>query len=216
MPELYYTLVQENHSNIVISYNLSSLILSTLLKALIINGLICFLSFLLLKKVDIHPLKINNFKNKILYSGFFIGLINGLFAVSIIFISNAKLLDAPLWVRILGLLCNLNLGLIRDIFSFTLIYFIIYKIARGFVSNRNYLIWTSMIIHSLIFVGSEIPSFPNFNNMQIPVKIYIYLALFGVNMMSSWIYFKKGIWTSLVSNTTAQIMITFKEFLLNF
>ncbi len=182
--------------------------LLSLIQPAILFGIVCWVSYLLLKRVDIHPF--GPVKPMILpgvIAGFIVGgvlvlLEKTLFAHSPLAATSFK---PPAWAGFLASFYGgLNEEVLCRLFLATLIYFLFRKVS----TKKTLAIWTSIIVAALIFAIGHTPAL--FKIMPSPsgFELFRILLLNTIpGIVFGWLYFRRGFFAGVFAHFVTDLMI---------
>lgn len=188
-------------------------ILLASIQAIPFFGIICWISFKILQKTDLHPFSTKNFLKKIACPAIICGVSVGLtifFFDKIVF--NSSLLSAahppPFWIGALGSIYGgVNEEVLLRLFLFTSIYFLVGKCLKIHRNNRLVVLWSVNILVSLVFgIGHLAIAFK-----LIPLsafEIFRILFLNGIaGIAFGWLYWSRGIWAAILAHFVTDLLI---------
>ena len=185
------------------------------IQAVLFFGLICWISFKILPKTDLHPfppLRKERFLKQMVYPALISGVLVGLaIFVSDTAIFNNSLLSGvhpPFWAGALASIYGaVNEEVLLRLFLFTLIYFLIGKCVTIRGSNRLTILWSVNIVVALVFVIGHLPTA---FKLASPSTFEIFRVLFlnGIaGIVFGWLYWSRGLWTAIAAHFVTDIMI---------
>lgn len=189
--------------------------LLSMVQAAIFFGLICWISFKILPKTDLHPfptLHREQFPKQIVYPALISGVLVGL----AIFVSDRTLFNSsllsgvhpPFWAGALASLYGaVNEEVLLRLFLFTFIYFLFGKSLTIVKSNRLIILWGVNILVALLFGIGHLPAA---FKLASPSAFEIFRVLFlnGIaGIVFGWLYWSRGLWTAMGAHFVTDIMI---------
>lgn len=182
--------------------------LLSLIQPTILFGIVCWLSYLLLKRVDIKPF--GPVKPMIL-PGIISGLIVGgiitllektLFASSALSSAGFK---PPAWAGFLASFYGgLNEEVLCRLFLATLIYFLFTKISK----KKTPAIWTSIILSALIFAIGHTPALFKIMPLVSGFELFRILLLNTFpGIVFGWLYFRRGFFAGVFAHFVTDLII---------
>lgn len=184
-------------------------------QAVLFFGLICWISFKILPKTDLHPLPTLH-RERLLKQIVYPALISGVLVGLAIFVSdttifNSSLLSGvhpPFWAGALASIYGaVNEEVLLRLFLFTLIYFLVGKCLTIRGSNRLAILWSVNILVALIFGIGHLPAA---FKLASPSAFEIFRVLFlnGIaGVVFGWLYWSRGLWTAIAAHFVTDIMI---------
>ncbi|MBS0585322.1 MAG: CPBP family intramembrane metalloprotease [Verrucomicrobia bacterium] len=178
-------------------------------------GLICWISFKILPKTDLHPfppLYKKRFLKQIVYPALIAGILVGLaifVADKLIFNSSLLLgVHPPFWTGALASLYGaVNEEVLMRLFLFTLVYFLIGKWLRIDSNNRSFILWSVNIFVALLFGIGHLPAAFKLISPS-AFEIFRVLVLNGIaGVVFGWLYWSRGLWTAIATHFVADFMI---------
>lgn len=188
------------------------LVLMNIINSAIMYGIICWISYLLLKRVDLQPFKANTIA-EIVYPGILPGIFVGLTIVisNKLFFQDSVLgtmQHPPFWTGLIASMYGaINEEVLCRLFLLTLIYFILSKLVKNHMHYRSYLIWISICVVAIIFGIGHLPAAFKIISPS-TIDIIRILLLNGIaGIVFGWLYYKKGFWTGVTAHFIADIII---------
>jgi membrane protease YdiL (CAAX protease family) len=168
------------------------------LQAALFFAVICFLSFKLVPKTDLHPFTI---KKPQIYFGVFCGVILGL----IIYILDRTV---PIWTGALASIYGaVNEEVLLRLFLLTFVYFLCRKLFTVTNKNRLIFLWIASFIAALVFGIGHLPAAFKLGQ-QASFEIFRILLLNGLpGLVFGWLYWSRSLWTAMIAHLTADLMI---------
>lgn len=176
-------------------------------------GIICWLSFLLLQRVDLTPFSSTNFLKQVIYPGTLSGILVGVVITILtsVFFSHSVFLSktSPLWATMLASIYKgLNEEVLMRLFFLTLVYFLLTKLFKEHQRYRPYLQWTAILIAALGFGGGHLrvaftilPALSGF-------EIFRILFLNGIaRIVFGWLYCTRGFWAAVTSHFVTALIV---------
>jgi hypothetical protein len=187
------------------------LLIKTLINASILYGIICWLSYVILKKTDLMPFKTKSVK-EIIYPGILPGLGVGLalFTLNKLLFQQSALGAAahpPLWTGLLASLYGaINEEVMCRLFLLTLIYLVLSKIFKN-ARHRESLMWAAILSVALLFGVGHLPAAFKFNATS-GLDIFRVLSLNGIaGVVFGWLYYRHGFWTAVAAHFIADLVL---------
>ncbi len=181
-------------------------------QAVLVFGLVCWLSYKLVPKTDLHPFVIKNVQKQIIYPGVLAGVLAGL----IIYILDRTVfqnslvspMHPPFWAGALASLYGgINEEVLLRLFLFTLIYFLFRKICKFASGSRLYFLWITNIIVALIFGLGHLPALFKLATPN-SFEISRVLILNGIpGLVFGYLYWSRGLWAAMLAHFVTDLMI---------
>lgn len=175
-------------------------------------GLVCWLSFKILPKTDLHPFFYRNFSKQIAYPG----VISGMLVGGVIFfcdktIFHSSLLSGvhpPFWTGALASIYGaVNEEVLLRLFLFTLIYFLFSKAIEIRESNRLPILWSVNLLVALLFGVGHLPAAFKFASPS-ALEIFRVLFLNGIaGVVFGWLYWSRGLWAAIAAHFVTDLVI---------
>lgn len=184
-------------------------------QSILFFGLICWMSFKILPKTDLHPfprLDRELALKQIVYPA----LISGVLVGIVIFISDKTIFNnslisgdhPPFWTGALASFYGaVNEEVLLRLFLFSVIYFLVGKCVTIRRDNRFVILWVVNILVALIFGIGHLPAA---FKLAPPSAFEIFRVLFlnGIaGIVFGWLYWSRGLWTAMAAHFVADIMI---------
>ena len=178
-------------------------------------GIVCWLGYLLSRKVDLRPFSIEKpIAKQIIIPGVIVGILVGgalvvlektVFQHSVM----AQTPAVPLWARMLASIYGgFNEEVLCRFFLLTLIYFLLVKMFQKAKGRNIYLLSVATVIAALIFAAGHlpalykmIPSPPLFETTRVIVLNTFAGVVFG------WVYCTRGFWAAATAHFTTDLVI---------
>lgn len=175
-------------------------------------GLICWLSFKILPKTDLHPFALRNpFKQIVcpaLISGVLIGSAIFFLDKMVFFSSPLSGTHPPFWAGALASIYGgVNEEVLLRLFLFTLIYFLFSKAITIRAGNRSPILWGVNILVALLFGLGHLPTA---FKLVPPSAFEVFRVLFlnGIaGVVFGWLYWSRGLWTAMAAHFVTDLMI---------
>lgn len=175
-------------------------------------GIVCWLSFVILPKTDLHPFIVKNPLKRVVYPavlfGVLVGLVLFLFDKTLFGNSLLSTTHPPFWAGLLASIYGgVNEEVLLRLFLFTLIYFVLNKIFRFGGNKRLSVLWVTNILVALIFGAGHLPAA---FKMISPSAFEVFRVLFlnGIaGIVFGWLYWSRGIWTAIAAHFVTDLMI---------
>ncbi len=188
----------------------AALLVSSLIQTPLLWGVICWLSYILLKRVDLQPFPSTNPRQNTVDPGIFWGLVIGmtLLALSKWVFSASPLtqMHLPAWTGALASIYGaINEEVLMRLFLLTLLYFLLRKMFKK--TERTKLLWAAILVMALIFgishfaLASKLASLSSFEVIRILVLNGIPGIIFG------WLYCFRSLWAAMLAHFIADIII---------
>lgn len=199
------------HSIIASSESYSSLIIKEMVQSAIFYGVILWISFIFLKKVDLNPFQVKSFLKDVIYPGAGAGISLGLFFVFLneyVFNYIHDSHPVPIWAKSLASIYGaFNMEVLCRLFLFTLIFFLLIHCFKNHMKYRFYLIWASIIITAIIFGVGHLLISLKIDSMS-EENIFRTLMLNSVGGITYGIlYSSKGFWTGVLAHLIVGMMV---------
>lgn len=206
IPYIYYLGLIPTNISILTVFLFSSL------QAAVIYGAVCWLSFKIIPKTDLHPFPLKNFLKKALLPGICLGILVGLllYFLSALFFQNSAFsnLRPPIWAGLLASVYGaVNEEVLLRLCLFSLVYLFFQKIFQFKADSRVYFLWITNIIIALLFGIGHLPAV---FKLITPSNFEIFRVLFLnaiPSLLFGWLYWSKGISSSIVAHFSADLMI---------
>ncbi len=194
------------------SVSILKLFLFGTIQAVLFYALICWLSFKILPKTDLHPFSYKNPLQRIIYLAVIFGILVGLaiFLFDKTLFGNSLLsgVHPPFWAGALASIYGgVNEEVLLRLFLFTLIYFILNKCFRVSINKRLPVLWVTNILVALIFGIGHLPA--AFKLIP-PSTFEIFRVLFlnGIaGLVFGWLYWSRGLWAAIAAHLVTDLMI---------
>lgn len=206
-PYIYYLGILPSSESVL------KLFLISTVQAAFLYGLICYLSFKILCKTDLHPFAVKNILRQIflpgVISGVFVGLI--VFSLDKTVFQNSLLsggVHPPLWAGALASVYGaVNEEVLLRLFLFTLLYFICGRSWGITAKNRLCVLWIITVIVAIIFGLGHLPAALKLTTPS-SFEIFRILLLNGIpGIVFGWLYWSKGLWTAMLAHFVTDLMI---------
>lgn len=188
------------------------LFLISTVQAAFLYGLICYLSFKILCKTDLHPFVVKDILRQIFLPGVIFGTLVGLiiFSLDKTVFQNSLLsgVHPPLWAGALASIYGgINEEVLLRLFLFTFVYFICSKFWGITAKNRLCILWIITVIVAIIFGLGHLPAALKLTTAS-PFEIFRILLLNGIpGIVFGWLYWSKGVWTAMLAHFVTDLMI---------
>ncbi|MGE3953785.1 MAG: CPBP family intramembrane glutamic endopeptidase [Parachlamydiales bacterium] len=176
------------------------------LQSLILFGLACGLSALVVPRTDLAPFQRVRLLPALI-TGVAVGLLLRLLNKTV-FSGAALSIHPPAWTGALASLYGgINEEVMLRLFLFTLVYFLFCKVFRPSERGRPYALWTTNILVALLFGLAHMPAAFKLLDPS-PLEWCRILVLNGVaGIAFGWLYWTRGLWTAMVAHFTCDLMI---------
>jgi hypothetical protein len=185
------------------------------IQAILFFGLICWISYKILPKTDLHPFPpmfgVYSLK-KVVYPAFIAGVLVGL----AIFIFDKTLFDSsllsevhpPFWAGALASIYGaVNEEVLLRLFLFTLVYFLIGKCVTIHGNNRSTILWSVNVMVALLFGLGHLPAAFKLASLS-SFEIFRVIFLNGIaGVVFGWLYWSRGLWTAITAHFLTDLMI---------
>lgn len=182
------------------------------LQTMVLYGVVCWLSSMLLPRTDIRPFSTKDPLKSIVRPG----LIAGAFVGMVIFVSNITIFKSstlaqmhpPMWTGILASFYGaFNEEILLRGFFFTLIYFLFQKVSHKAEERRTTYLWMVNIIVAIVFGVGHMPT-----GMQIVgsnwLEVSRILLLNGVaGLTFGYLYWSRSLWTAMLAHFVTDILV---------
>lgn len=192
--------------------SIGKVVLFGTIQAALFYALICWLSYKILPKTDLHPFNLDNPLKRIIYPGIISGVAVGL----IIFLSDKTLFGSsllsgthpPFWAGALASLYGaFNEEILLRLFLFTFLYFILSKCFKFYARKKLFFLWFTNIVVALIFGLGHLPAAFKLISPS-AFEIFRVLFLNGIaGIVFGWLYWSRGLWTAIVAHFVTDLMI---------
>lgn len=173
-------------------------------------GLICWLSFKILPKTDLHPFFYRNFFKQIAYPGVIAGVLVGgaifFFDKTVFHSSLLSGVHPPFWTGALACIYGgVNEEVLLRLFLFTLVYFLFSKVIKS--RNRAPLLWSVNLLVALLFGIGHLPAAFKLTSPS-AFEIFRVLFLNGIaGIVFGWLYWSRGLWTAIAAHFVTDLII---------
>jgi hypothetical protein len=182
------------------------------IQAVLFFGLICWLSFKILPKTDLHPFFYRNFFKQIAYPGVIAGILVGgaifFFDKTVFHSSLFSGVHPPFWAGALASIYGgVNEEVLLRLFLFTLIYFLFSKAIKIREGNRLPILWSVNLLVALLFGIGHLPAA---FILASPSAFEIFRVLFlnGIaGIVFGWLYWSRGLWTAIAAHVVTDLVI---------
>ncbi|GAB4185846.1 MAG: CPBP family intramembrane metalloprotease [Simkaniaceae bacterium] len=180
------------------------------LQAAVFYGIICFASYKLLPRTDLHPFQAKELLKRIIAPGIIAGVLAGaiiFFLDRYIFHSVDSSNAPPFWMGALASFYGaVNEEVMLRIFLFTGIYFLLRKAFSSFLP-RGYFLWITNIIVALVFGLGHLPLAFQLTAVSVQGILRV-LVLNGIGgILFGWLYWSKSLWAAMAAHFIADIVI---------
>lgn len=185
------------------------------IQAALFFGLICWISYKILPKTDLHPfpsLLRKDWLKQVMYPAIASGVLVGL----VIFLSDKTLFNnsllsgvhPPFWAGALASIYGaVNEEVLLRLFLFTLMYFLIAKCTQIRDNNRSAILWGVNIFVALLFGVGHLPAAFKLTSPS-GFEIFRVLFLNGIaGVVFGWLYWSRGLWTAIIAHFVTDLMI---------
>ncbi len=194
------------------TYTISTIILSGTIQAAVFYAVVCWISAILLKKVDFNPFDRKDFVKRSLYPALIGGVVVGILIVicdwSIFQSAQLSVGHPPRWAGALASIYGaINEEVLCRLFLLTMIIFVLNKIIKSHVHYRTHILWASILITAAVFGAGHYLSaiklgpLPDFGLLRILVLNGIAGVVFG------WLYCRRGLWSAIIAHFCADLII---------
>jgi hypothetical protein len=181
-------------------------------QATLFFGLICWLSFKILPKTDLHPFPRRGFLKQIAYpatiSGVLVGLAIFFFDKTVFHSSLLSGAHPPFWAGALASIYGgVNEEVLLRLFLFTLIYFLVGKCLKIHESNKFVILWS---VNSLVALLFGIGHLPAAFKLTSPSAFEMFRVLFlnGIaGVVFGWLYWSRGLCSAIVAHFVTDLVI---------
>jgi len=182
------------------------------IQAVLFFGLICWLSFKILPKTDLHPFFYRNCFKQIAYPGVIAGILVGgaifFFDKTVFHSSLLSGVHPPFWAGALASIYGgVNEEVLLRLFLFTLIYFLFSKAIKIRGGNRLPILWSVNLLVALLFGIGHLPAA---FKLASPSAFEIFRVLFlnGIaGIVFGWLYWSRGLWTAIAAHVVTDLVI---------
>ncbi len=185
------------------------------IQAILFFGLICWISYKILPKTDLHPfppLFEVYWLKKVVYpaaiAGILVGLAIFIFDKTLFKSSLLSEVHPPFWAGALASIYGaVNEEVLFRLFLFTLVYFLIGKCVTIHESNRSTILWSVNILVALFFGLGHLPAA---FKLASPSGFEIFRVIFlnGIaGVVFGWLYWSRGLWTAITAHFVTDLMI---------
>lgn len=188
------------------------IILFGTVKTVLFFGIICWLSFKILPKTNLHPFFYRNFFKQIAYpaiiSGISVGLAIFFFDKTVFNSSLFSGTHPPFWTGALASIYGgINEEVLLRLFLFTLIYFFVGKCLKIHESNRFVILWSVNILVAFLFGIGHLPAAFKLTSPSV-FEIFRVLFLNGIaGVVFGWLYWSRGLWAAILAHFVTDLVI---------
>lgn len=175
-------------------------------------GVACWLSYLLVPKTDLSPFSLEEPVKNIVYPGLIAGVGVGL----VLYLSDQFLFQRsgfvgahpPFWLgAIASIYGAVNEEVLMRLFLLTFLYFLLGKAFRVTENNRTTFLWISTVTVALAFGLGHLPAAYSIG-VPTSTDIFRILLLNGLaGMVFGWFYWTRGLWTAMFAHFVADLMV---------
>lgn len=176
----------------------------------VLYAVVCSLSYLLLKKVDLSPFSTEKPLQRIAMPAIIAGVMLGLviFALDKTIFSSAapQLIRPPIWTGALASFYGgFNEEVLCRLFLLTLFYFLL---SKAFKEQRLLCLGLAIVLSSLLFAASHLPAL--FKMVYAPSslsisRVMVLNALPG--LIFGWLYVSRSLWAAMAGHFFTDLMI---------
>jgi membrane protease YdiL (CAAX protease family) len=194
------------------SVSIGKIFLLGTIQSVLFFGLICWLSFKILPKTDLHPFQLSNWLKQIVYpaiiSGILIGLVILFFDKTLFGNSLLLGIHPPFWAGALASVYGaVDEEVLLRLFLFSLIYLIINKGFRVKADKRVVVLWTTNILVAILFGLGHLPAAFKLAASS-AFEVFRILFLNGIaGLVFGWLYWSRGLWTAIAAHFVTDLMI---------
>ncbi len=202
LPYLYYLNVAPAST--------AALLVSSLVQTPLLWGVICWLCYILLKRVDLQPFPTTNIRKNTVDPGIFWGLAIGiaLLVLSKWVFSASPLtqMHLPAWAGALASIYGaVNEEVLMRLFFLTLLYFLLRKMFKK--AERTNLLWTAILVMALIFGAGHFALAAKLVSLS-GLEVTRILVLNGIpGIIFGWLYCFRSLWAAMLAHFIADIII---------
>jgi len=181
-------------------------------QAVVIFGIACSLSYLIVSRTDLIPFPAGHFVKRQLIPGAALGICVGLtlFLLDKTVFGQAIIPSVHI-ARWKGALASLYGGVCEEVllrlFMFSLIYLLFMKVVKFERSNRIYFLWVTNIFVALLFGLGHLPAAFQLG----PVSLFICCRILVLNGIASvafgWIYWSRGLPAAISAHLIADLVL---------
>lgn len=183
------------------------------LQAVIVFGVVCWLSYLLVPRTDLFPFATDQPLKRIVYPGIIGGVVLGIvlrFLDAAVFQSSqlSGMAEPPVWTVLLASVYGgINEEVLLRLFLFTLVYFLFKKIFRFKAGSRLAFLWMTSVLVAIIFGISHLPAAfrlvePSFFEVS---RVLVLNAIPGIAL--GWLYWSRGLWTAMAAHFVLDLVV---------
>ena len=188
---------------------LLKILLMGVLQGAFLFGLICYLSYKIVPKTDLHPFAIANVWKQVVYPGVIAGAAAGLIIFTLdktVFQSSMLSgVHPPFWAGALASIYGgVNEEVLLRLFLFTLVYFLFRKCVKN---NRLAVLWITNILVAVVFGLGHLPAA---FKLVAPSSFEVFrvLLLNGIpGIVFGWLYWSRGLWAAIAAHFMTDLMI---------
>jgi hypothetical protein len=190
-----------------------AILLSVVVQSIVLYGVICWLCYLFVRKVDLQPFLIRRPLKQIIYPGILTGLVVGLtiFALERSIFSESILANSvvrpPFWSGVLASFYGaFNEEVLSRLFLLTVVYLLLCKIVKHPQRSRNYLLASAILISSLAFAAGHLPALFKITGANAEIfRVFLLNGTAGIAF--GWLYCTRGFWAAALAHFSADIII---------
>ncbi len=188
------------------------LILSSAIQGPILWGIVCLLSYWVLRKVDLQPFASKPIMGRIVYPGLLAGVFLGLllFMFEKIIFPNSVLsaMQPPAWAGALASIYGgINEEVLMRLFFLSLVYLALNKLFKNRKRNRMSLIWTAIILAAIVFSAGHLMTGMRLASLS-GFEVFRLFLLNGIpGLLFGWLYCTNGFWAAALAHFTTDLMI---------
>jgi hypothetical protein len=192
--------------------SLMNVYLFTASQSAIVFGIVCFLSYLIVPKTDLHPFNKGPLFSRTICLPLLAGALVGfsLFVFDKYVFRNSVFFDVhpPLWTGFLASVYGgINEEVIMRLFFFSLFCFLVSKCLKITKSNRLPLLWSVNILVALLFGLGHVPAALNLGPLS-SFELFRILFLNGIaGVVFGWLYWSRGFWAAVAAHYVADLVI---------
>lgn len=179
---------------------------------MLLYGLVCRLSYLLVPKTDLWPFASDKPLKNIVYPGVAAGVFLGaaIYLLDKTLFKSSLLSDAhpPAWMGLLASFYGaINEEVLLRLFLFTLVYFLLRKIFRFESQNRLPFLWLANVTAAIVFGLGHLPAAFSIAAPS-SFEVFRVLLLNGVaGIAFGWLYWSRGLYAAMTAHFAADVVL---------
>jgi membrane protease YdiL (CAAX protease family) len=190
----------------------TTVLLLATVQAVVIFGIVCWLSYLLVPKSELLPFSVDRSLKRIIYPGVIAGVAVG----CIIYLLDIKIFKSsllsgihpPFWTGLLASAYGgINEEVLLRLFFFTFVYFLFRKTFRFEARSRLFFLWSTNLIVAIMFGLGHLPAAFKLVTPS-AFEVLRVLLLNGIpGIVFGWLYWSKGLWAAMTAHFMTDLLI---------